>query len=168
MTPDTAPDFVDELGLCVLPHHIRRMLDCFRNQEPALAPERTGQAPGRAHSMVRLLEAHGPLGVVEIAARLRLSHPMIIDFGRKLQAAGLVEESRDPADRRIRLLALTPSGREEAARIAEEHERLSRAYAALCEEIGVDLLDASRKLQSALAARSISERLTQLDEKEVS
>ena len=161
-------DFVDELGLCVLPHHIRRMLDCFRNQEPALAPEGAGEAPGRAHSMMRLLDAHGPLGVVDIAARLRLSHPLIIDFSRKLQAVGLVEESRDPADRRVRWLALTEAGRAEAQRIAGEHERLARAYGALCEEIGVDLLEVSRKLQAALAARSISERLTQLDEEEVS
>lgn len=157
-------DFVDQLGLAVLPHHIRRMLDCFRpgdtgEPRPAMGAESRPRAPGRAQSMMRLLEAHGPLAVMDIAQRLGLSHPMIINFAKQLIAAGLVAESRGVGDRRVRLLELTEAGRIEAERIRAYHADLEIVYRQLCEEVGVDLLQVSRAVKSSLRDRPIAERV---------
>lgn len=161
-------DFVDELGMAVLPHHVRRMLDCFKSNEAELEPSaRNGdepvRAPGRAGSTMRLLDEQGPLGVVEIANRLRLSHPLIINFARTLTERGLVEARTCSHDRRVRLLALTDAGRVEARRIAALHKRTEQVYRALCDEVGVDLLQVSRAVQAALERKPMRQRLAELN-----
>ncbi|WP_300528435.1 MarR family transcriptional regulator [Maricaulis sp.] len=169
-----ADDFVDELGMAVLPHHVRRMLDCFKANEAEAepSPSRTDEAPrapGRAGSTMRLLAEHGPLGVVEIANRLRLSHPLIINFTRTLTERGLVEAQISPNDRRVRLLALTEAGRAEARRIEALHKETEQVYRALCDEVGVDLLQVSRAVQQALKNKPVGQRLAELQaEKEYS
>jgi DNA-binding MarR family transcriptional regulator len=162
-----AEDYVNTLGMAVLPHHVRRMLDCFLSGEGEPATEDgIVHAPGKASSMMRLLDAHGPLGILDISARLGLSHPLIIGFAKTLLADGLVSERRSPTDGRVRLLALTDAGRIEAAHIQRLHARLESVYRGLCEEVGIDLFQLSLAVQAALENKSLADRLAETKQSE--
>lgn len=60
--------------------------------------------------LVALLWTHGPLGGHELARHLDVSMPTVTGTVDRLVDRGVVERREDPADRRVRLAALTPAG----------------------------------------------------------
>ncbi|WP_203291656.1 MarR family winged helix-turn-helix transcriptional regulator [Maricaulis parjimensis] len=160
-------DFVEELGLAVLPHHVRRAMDALVRDADLVTRAFGLSIPHRCCSTVLLLDEAGPMGVMETAKRLKLSHPVVIGFAKTLRELGLVEDQPVPGDARVRLLALTPEGRAEAGRVRQLHAALAQAHADVSEEVGVDLLAACQAVTEALSRRSLLERI-ELPEKEKS
>lgn len=101
-----------------------------------------------------VLHLHGPVGGNELATRMHVSVPSVSGMVDRLEARGLVSRQEDPADRRVRLVALTDAG---AAMIAE-HEAAGRE---ISEEIlGVLAVEDLRALVQGLGAvrRAVVER----------
>jgi DNA-binding MarR family transcriptional regulator len=69
---------------------------------------------------------HGPITVAAVARRMGLRRQSVQRTADLLVADGIAAYVDNPADRRAKLLALTPSGRRALARI----ERAQRAWAA--------------------------------------
>jgi DNA-binding MarR family transcriptional regulator len=63
------------------------------------------------------IDRHGPLTPSELADRERIRRPTATRVIAVLEEAGLVARTRDPADGRSYLVALTPAGRELLARV---------------------------------------------------
>ena len=80
----------------------------------------------------------------ELADRLNVSTPVIVELVDALEAKGLVERRRDPSDRRSNGLAVTPAGRRA---VREAQERLEAANGELTAPIGED---GDRELRSLL------------------
>ena len=155
---DENDDYVAALGISVLPHHLRRLVDKLLVQRAEMTERMGLVSPPRASSMLRLLAEQGPLGVVEIAHRLRLSHPFISQMTQSLRQLGLVETRKSRTDGRKQLLALSEAGRAEASIIRDNHDVLKDVYIGLFKEIEVDLFEASQKAMRALDARSLADR----------
>lgn len=151
-------DYVASLGIAVLPHHLRRLMDKLLVQRLDMTEQMGLVSPPRASSMLRLLAEQGPLSVVEIAHRLRLSHPFISQMTQSLKQLELIESRKSSTDGRKQLLALSEAGRAEASIIRDNHVVLTEVYKGVCEEIGVDLFEASQKAIRALDARSLADR----------
>ncbi|MFW5417186.1 MarR family transcriptional regulator [Nocardiopsis sp. CNT-189] len=64
------------------------------------------------------LEVSGPLSQRALSERLRLDKSSVSRIAADLQAQGLVERDRDPADRRVLLLRITDAGLALRARLA--------------------------------------------------
>lgn len=78
-----------------------------------------GLARGRKKVMSLLLLGEGPRSLGQIADAQRIDRPYATAIVDQLESLGLVERTADPADRRRKLVALTPEGRE-AVRTAAE------------------------------------------------
>jgi DNA-binding MarR family transcriptional regulator len=152
-------DFVESLGPAFFAHRLRRLSEALVEEGAAWLPGAGITAPPKAGSTLMLLEAEGPLSVTEIAARLRLTHPLIVKLARELEALGLVRAEQDPADGRRRPLFLTAAGRRQAARLARLNARIARAYGELFAEAGVDAFAAVVAVERALTRRSLAQRL---------
>jgi len=155
------PDFVESLGLPFFAHRLRRLSETLVAAAPDWLPQAGVTAPPKAGSTLLLLAQEGGLSVTEIAARLRLSHPLIIRLVRELSGRGLVKTAQDPADGRRRPVTLTAAGRAEAARLLQLNAQIAAAYRDLFEDAGVDGLAAIERLEAALARRGYAERLRQ-------
>ncbi len=153
------PDFVHELGITVLPHHLRRVVDLLMDGSDQYFDMLALKTTPRAASTIALLAAAGPLGVTELASRLGLSHPYIIRVISKLIDYKLVSEKKDPDDNRVRLLALTKAGRTEAKQIADMDEAYQKTFEGLITEIDIDLFEAAIRAKTALEAKTCFERL---------
>jgi DNA-binding MarR family transcriptional regulator len=151
-------DFITELGLPVLPHHLRRLVDRLMAESELIATRTGVKSPLRASSMMRLLQELGPFGVVEISQRLGLSHPLIIQFEKVLTERGLVRSKKNPNDQRSRLLELTKAGEKEAIQIRKNHNRIGKIYTEISDEIGVDLYEIVQKANQALDRKGMVER----------
>ncbi len=80
----------------------------------------------------------------ELADRLSVSGPVVVEMVDQLEARGYVARRRDPKDRRSNTLAVTPAGE---AVVDELTERLSAANGELTAPIGVE---GDRELRSLL------------------
>jgi DNA-binding MarR family transcriptional regulator len=155
-------DFVESIGLPLFAHRLRRLSEALVEDCGAWLPEAGVSAPPKAGSTLLLLAQGGPLSVTEIAARLRLTHPLIIKLTRELEGLGLVRVQQDPADGRRRPVSLTPAGRRQAERLARVNETIAEAYAELFAEAGADAFAAIQKVEAALARRGLKTRLAVL------
>lgn len=98
---------------------------------PALA-----EVAGRLHRMIRshldrqrvslatartlaTLDREGPVHMSELAAVEQVAQPTISALVARLESQGLVQRSPDPADGRLVVVALTPSGRDQLGSILE-------------------------------------------------
>ncbi|WP_161976328.1 MarR family winged helix-turn-helix transcriptional regulator [Mycolicibacterium sp. CH28] len=79
---------------------------------------------------VHELDADVPLSQRELADRLRLEKSTVSRMAADLEALGLVERERDPANRRTNRLRLTGEGRALHVRIAANYVEQFRQWAA--------------------------------------
>lgn len=99
------------------------------------------------------LRRKGPLLVSQVRRRLRLSSGGATYLVSRLESRGLVERRGDPADRRARVVALTPAG-EEAADATHPGlaERMRRAVSGLGKKERRTLLELLEALEDGCAA----------------
>jgi len=88
-----------------------------------LRQEAGGDLSPSLSAALNTVECHGPLTPSELAARERVQRPTATRILAKLAEAGLVAATPDPVDRRSRLVAITPAGRELVAALRTRKDR---------------------------------------------
>lgn len=88
------------------------------------------------------LGTDGPSSVKDVAGALRLDHATVTPLLQRMESRGLLDRTRDPADRRSSLLDLTDAGRE----ILADSEQIKCVITA---DLGLDP-DEIAALQSSL------------------
>ena len=73
-------------------------------------------SPSQAAALATI-DRHGPLTPSELAIRERIQRPTATRVIARLEAAGLVDRTSDPDDRRSCLVGLAPEGRQLLARV---------------------------------------------------
>jgi DNA-binding MarR family transcriptional regulator len=82
-----------------------------------LRQEAGGELSPSQGTALATIDRHGPLTTGELADRERIQRPSATRVIARLEEAGLVDRTQDPADRRSFVVALTPAGRELLARM---------------------------------------------------
>jgi MarR family transcriptional regulator, 2-MHQ and catechol-resistance regulon repressor len=97
--------------------------------------------------LVVLTTAGGTLELRTVRRRLGWSKANATEVTATLEARQLVRRRRDPADRRIVIIDLTPAGGDLVERVFPEHsDRVTRAFGALDEGEKRSLAELCRKL----------------------
>jgi DNA-binding MarR family transcriptional regulator len=152
-------DFVSELGMLVVDHRLRRIVDqLLAAQADVYAQEALPFEP-RWTSTFLLLEREGALPVTAIAKRLRLTHPAIIKITNAMIEAGLVANTADAADDRRRLLRLTPRARRLSSRLHRIWEAVTDAQREIFTQAGCNVLDVIGRLEGQLTRKPLARRV---------
>ena len=69
-----------------------------------------------------MIDCHGPLTPSELAVRERIQRPTATRVLARLEEAGLIARTSDPADRRSSLLATTPAGADLLASVRDRKD----------------------------------------------
>lgn len=152
-------DFIQGQGPAYLAHLLGRLSDELVRGADAWYPEVGVTAPPRTTSTLLALDENGPLGVTEIAALLRQSHPLIINWVKQLQEHGFVETRADKQDRRRTVVALTPKGVAETKRLRKALARMGEVSQALMDEAAPGLFEALWRVEQACRREPFAERL---------
>lgn len=107
-----------------------------------------GQAGWMAIAVVA--KAGKPLSQRELAAQLSIEGPSMVATIDRLVAAGLVERMPDEADRRIKLVVLTPAGHEVYAKVSAEAKAFRESALS---DVDRDVLKAATEVLEMLRAR---------------
>ena len=149
-------DFVASLGIPLLAHRLRRLSEEISDQAEASFKLLGMRTPPRSVSTLLLLDAYGSMGPVEIADRLRLTHPLIIRMVRILEEGGLVTSSTDVSDARRRTIKLTPAGADEVTKLkifnAEFAVKLEQMFC----DIGINGMDFLQGMERALSTKVLA------------
>ncbi|WP_232476120.1 MarR family winged helix-turn-helix transcriptional regulator [Flavisphingomonas formosensis] len=106
-----------------------------------------------------LVERFGPIGVVDLADRVGRDYTTVSRQLGKLEAQQLIERCVT-GDRRVRLMAITESGKAMTDRIDAARERILRAgFADWAESEIDDLVRLVRRFADAMRESEIKERL---------
>jgi MarR family transcriptional regulator, 2-MHQ and catechol-resistance regulon repressor len=118
---------------------VRRRVAAELNEE--------GVSPAGFSVLVVLTTAGGALELRTLRRRLGWSKANATEVTATLEARQLVRRRRDPADRRVVVIELTPSGGALVERVFPEHsDRVTRAFGALDEREKRSLAELCRKL----------------------
>ncbi|MFE9097941.1 MarR family transcriptional regulator [Streptomyces sp. NPDC007264] len=129
--------------------------------------------PGGSAAVLTLLGRHGDMRISKLAELLAVDMSVTSRHVAHVADRGWIERSPDPADKRSRILRLTPPGRAQldelsrrttellAERLSDWSDddigRLTRLLARLRQSFG-DCRSAPRPAQAALAAEPVAER----------
>src|SRR3954467_15438056 len=92
-----------------LAHRLRPVLTRLARR---MRQEASGDFSPTQSAALATIDCHGPLTPSELAARERIQRPTATRVLARLEEAGLIERTADPADRRSSLVATTASGHE--------------------------------------------------------
>ncbi|MFN3325572.1 MAG: MarR family winged helix-turn-helix transcriptional regulator [Bryobacteraceae bacterium] len=152
-------DFIQEQGLPFFAHLLRRLSDEFVSGFAVWNKEVGIKAPPRTHSTLQALAERGPLGVTQLAALLRQSHPLVITWVRQLKELGLVEARSDALDGRRTVLTLTDAGKAETEVQKLAHAAMIRAFEKLMREADAEIFEALWRIEAACRQKSFLDRL---------
>lgn len=113
----------------------------------------TGALSPSQSAALTTIDCHGPLTPSELAARERIQRPTATRVLARLEEAGLIARTPDPADRRSSLVSATPAG---SALLVELRARRDAWMAARLEQL------TAQELATLESATGILERM--LDE----
>lgn len=94
-------DFIDSLGILTLAHRFKRMMQRLMDESAEIHQRLGLPIKPRWGSTLLLLEAEGPLSVTEVAERLRLTHPAVVQSLDDMAGMGLVRRAKDRSDQRV-------------------------------------------------------------------
>lgn len=152
-------DFIRAQGPAYLAHLLRRLADELVRGGSEWYPEVGVTAPPRTSSTLLALDERGPLGVTEIAALLKQSHPLVIDWCRQLTSLGFIETQTDIRDRRRSIIALTDEGKQEVERLRQALVIMQHASQRLMDEAAPGIFLDLWQLEAALRQQSFINRL---------
>lgn len=156
MTADTLAD----LGATFLGSRLKRLADRLQADAAAILQARNLPIQPAQQLLLATLRRQGPLTVGALAQHLRISQPTITRTVQALIDQGLVTSSREGRDQRHKTLSLSPQG--EAMIGVAEREVWPRVAAAVESLDGAALLAQIGRLEAALDACSLSERVAAL------
>lgn len=100
-------DFAIELGCLGFTMRIKRLSDALMHDGKRMYKELGLDIEPNWYLIFRLLQKEQKLSVMEIADRIRLSHPSVISLTNKMIKSGYLASMQCPEDQRKRLLSLT-------------------------------------------------------------
>ena len=152
-------DFIQQQGAAFLAHLLRRLSDELVRGGSEWYPEVGVTAAPRTTSTLLALAEHGPLGVTEIADLLRQSHPLVITWIRQLKAGGFIRPRADSKDGRRTVVALTPRGKSEVARLRKALLTMRDASQRLMDDAAPGLFDALWQMEHVFRATPFAQQL---------
>jgi DNA-binding MarR family transcriptional regulator len=152
-------DFIRELGALALDHRFRRLTETLLRTADELYVARALPFRARWTSTYQLLFAEGPLGITDLADRLRLTHPAIIGITDAMREEGLVSEARDRRDGRRRMIALTARARALDAELRTLWKALADVQDARFAAAGVDIIAVLDAVEDEMTKRPLTDEV---------
>ena len=158
-------DYIADLGSLALVSRLRRLLHRLLAEGDRVYRALELEFKPKWFPVVHLLSRHSPLTLTEIARKLSVSHPSMIETVEELISAGLIKSRKSKQDARARELFLTNKGEKLLSDLEPVWEAFRFAGDKVNQEDGNDFLKAVGALERALDKSSMYDRImTRLEE----
>ena len=155
-------DYVESFGALTLDHRFKRLMHSLLDQANAVYETLGYPFKPRWQSTFSMIAEEGPVGVTEVAEKVKLSHPAIIQITDGLLKAKLVSAKSDPADARRRVFVLTAKGRRWEPELRQIWNDLAKAQLDAFRAAGWDVLEQLKSIEQELQDRPIHDRVMKM------
>jgi DNA-binding MarR family transcriptional regulator len=155
-------DFLTELGSMAIASRLRRLTERFSQDAVVLFKELNLEFEPRWFPVFYLLTLQKPMGIVDIAKVLGISHPAVNQIAGEMIQKGFLIAFKDDKDRRKRYLTLSDKGRAWVPLMERIWDGMRTTTALMMEESGVDVMQAVNALEGVLLQRGLRERFLDL------
>lgn len=159
-------DFMAEMAELALASRLRRLSDVYWQGVTATYRQSGVDFDVRWATIFVLIARQGPVAVMEIAERLGITHPAVIQVINELEKNNLITSTKSAEDGRKRLLTLSETGQEMLPKL----QPLWDAFIAVNQEMlgkqTHNLLASLQEMEAQLAERPFYDRIQdQLNQK---
>lgn len=148
-------DFLIQIGPLALPSRLRRLADRMTQDITLLYKELNIDFEPRWFPIFCLLNCKSPMGVVDIARLLGVSHPAVNQIAGEMIEMGLIDALKDETDKRKRLLSLSDKGRAMTPVLEDAWERIQWTMKGLLGETGGDVMGMLANLETLMEQQGI-------------
>lgn len=151
-------DFLRELGPLAIVSRLRRLSERMTQDVVTMYKDLNIAFEPRWFPVFYLLSRKSPIGVVDAAKILGISHPAVNQIAGEMIKQGLVKALKDKTDKRKRLLALSEKGEALLPMLEEIWDDVHRAARELLDATGTDVMGMLNKLEDAVETQSVYAR----------
>lgn len=153
-------DFLKELGYLAIGSRMKGLTDRLLRGGSEVYRYLDIDFEPRWFTLFYLLSTEAsPLSIQELADALKVSHPAVIQTAQMLLKKGHIRSFQDESDRRKRRLAITPKGKELAAKLTPVWNCFLAAGVELFDNSGVDMLESIQKVEAELDREEMGSRI---------
>ena len=156
-------DIIEELGSLALATRLKNLSERLARDVSQVYKQSAFDFEPRWFALVYALKDGEELSVTELSTMLQQTHPAVNQVANVVVEKGLVEEHKDAADQRKRLLRLSKRGSKLVVDMSALWEKIKRANDQLLAESGGDLLNNLDRIESALDKKSMFDRISKGD-----
>jgi DNA-binding MarR family transcriptional regulator len=166
MSNDRPPamDFADELGPGYINLVVRRLGQRIAGAGDAYMRQTGLKTSATSTAILAYVARHDLTPIADVAQALGYSHQAVAKAAEAMGKSGLMQSRATAEDLRKRLLSLTDKGRQEAEMVDAVAMRAAAVFGEVFDEIGVDVFNALRALETALDRRPLVGRLLEWTE----
>jgi len=154
-------DVLKDMGTMAFASRLRRLSDHLMRDVVKVYKDNKIEFQPRWFPVMYLLNNIKYLSITDLADKLGMTHPAIIQISDQMMAQNLLLSQKDKNDERRRLLSLSAKGRKTAQKLDELWKNISVCTQELIDESGVDMLTAISVLESELNKKNMYERVNE-------
>ncbi len=152
-------DIIEELGSLALATRLKNLSERLAKDVALVYKELSFDFEPRWFAIVYALKGKETMAVTELASMLKQTHPAVNQVANVLVQKGLVEESKDEADQRKRLLKLSKAGSRLVKKMEGVWESIKIANDELLKTTDPDFLERIKALEASLDEESMYDRV---------
>ncbi len=148
-----------EMGALAIASRLRRLSDLYWQSVTAIYRESGIDFEVKWATVFLLIARQGPIPIMEIADRLGITHPAVIQIVNELVKKGLIQSEKSEQDSRKRLLTLSPAGEAIIPQMQPLWDAVQIVSQDLIDGQPHNLLLALREMEDQLTAQSFASRI---------
>ena len=153
-------DLIDSLGYLALGSRLRRLSDrLMRDAALAYESQQLEFEPRWFPVYYLVLKSDQPIAVTEIARRLGVTHPAVVQIVKDMSREGVILTDEGKDDRRQRLVTLSEKGKRMAPRLEQLLDDIRHATGEFARDSSLDLIAICETLESALTTHGVFDRV---------
>ncbi len=152
-------DFMAEMAELAMASRLRRLSDIYWQGVTATYRQSGVDFDVRWATIFVLIARQGPVAVMEIAERLGITHPAVIQVINELEKHGLIASTKSETDGRKRLLTLSDTGQAMLPKLQPLWDAFIAVNKSMLAEQTHNLLVSLQEMEAQLAQRSFFDRV---------
>ena len=152
-------DFMAEMAELAMASRLRRLSDMYWQGVTATYRQSGLDFDVRWATIFVLIARQGPVAVMEIADRLGITHPAVIQVINELEKNGLITSTKSETDGRKRLLTLSDTGQAMLPKLQPLWDAFIAVNKRMLAEQEHNLLVSLQEMEVQLAQRSFFDRI---------
>ena len=157
-------DVFSKLGPLIIASRMKRMSDYIMRAGAEFYRSNGIEFEPKWFPLYYLLSQEKEIGIMEIAQKLNISHPAVIQLGKELEKNGWITSTKSKEDARKRLLKLSKKGINLLPQLQLIWDDIREVNRQVVDAQATNILQALEEMEAYFASKSYTERMKEFQE----